>query len=69
MKRKRPVLVLDLTRPKSQKALMLVGRLGYVERERAEWHDSEGDHIVAVFTSDRPVGGGGGGSNRDAQEN
>lgn len=69
MKRKRPVLVLDLTRPKSRKALMLVGRLGYVERERAEWHDSEGDHLVAVFTSDRPAGGGDNGGDRSARQN
>lgn len=69
MKRKRPVLVLDLTRPKSQKALPLVGRLGYVERERAEWNDTEGDRVVAIFTSDRPAGGGGGGDDRDASEN
>ncbi len=60
MKRKRPVLVLDLTRPKSLKALPLVGRLGYVERERAEWQDGEGDHVVAIFTSDRPADGSGG---------
>ena len=56
MKRKRPVLVLDLSRPKSQKALPLTGRLGYVERERVEWSDAEGDRIVAIFTSDRPSG-------------
>lgn len=69
MKRKRPVLVLDLTRPKSQKALPLVGRLGYVERERAEWHDGEGDHVVAIFTSDRPAVGDDGGGGREAHEN
>ncbi len=69
MKRKRPVLVLDLTRPKSQKALPLVGRLGYAERERAEWRDGEGDRIVAIFTSDRPIGGGGRGGQRAAPEN
>lgn len=60
MKRKRPVLALDLTRPKSKKALPLVGRLGYVERERAEWNDSEGDRIVAIFTSDPPAARRGG---------
>jgi len=56
MKRKRPVLVLDLSRSKSQKALPLTGRLGYVERERVEWNDAEGDRVVAIFTSDRPSG-------------
>ena len=51
IKRKRPILALDLTRPKSKKALPLVERLGYVERERVEWHDAEGDRIVAIFTT------------------
>lgn len=59
LKRKRPVLVLDLSRPKSQKALPLLGRLGYVERERAEWSEAEGDRIVAIFSSDGPAGEGG----------
>ncbi len=69
MKRQRPILVLDLTRPKSQKALMLVGRLGYVERERAEWRDDEGDHVVAVFTTNQPVAGNGGGGDHANQQN
>ncbi len=51
IKRKRPILALDLTRPKLKKALPLVERLGYVERERVEWHDAEGDRIVAIFTT------------------
>ena len=51
IKRKRPILALDLTRPKTKKALPLVERLGYVERERVEWHDAEGDRIVAIFTA------------------
>ena len=55
MKRKRPVLVLDLTRQKSKKALPLIGRLGYAERERAEWTDAEGDRAVAVFTAEGPA--------------
>ncbi len=52
MKRKRPVLALDLTHQRSKKALPLIGRLGYAERERVEWTDAEGDRVFAVFTSE-----------------
>ena len=51
LKRKRPVLAIDLTRPRSEKALPLLGRLGYTERERAEWTDAEGDRRFAIFTA------------------
>lgn len=55
LKRQRPVLALDLTRRRSEKALPLLGRLGYEERERAVWTDVEGERRVAIFTTDGPV--------------
>ena len=65
LKRKRPVLALDLSRQKSKKALPLLGRLGYVERERTVWSDAEGDRIVAIFTSERPATAGNGKSSEN----
>ncbi len=69
MKRKQPVLALDLTRPKSLKALPLIDRLGFVERERVEWTDAEGDRVMAIFTSERPVPGRGDADGGDTLEN
>ncbi|MEM7269317.1 MAG: FkbM family methyltransferase [Pseudomonadota bacterium] len=54
LKRKRPVLAVDLTMRRAVRSLPLIERLGYQERERVVWRDAEGDRAFAVFTSDAP---------------
>lgn len=51
LKRKRPVVGVDMTRLKSQKATPFMERMGYAEAERVEWADESGDHCFVIFTS------------------
>ena len=51
LKRKRPVVAIDFSRPRSLKAQPLLARLGYTLREETQWRDAEGDRRFAIFTS------------------
>lgn len=49
LKRKRPLLVVDMTRERSLKALPLIDRLGYREAERAEWDEGAVRRSVVLY--------------------
>ncbi|MEL6794530.1 MAG: FkbM family methyltransferase, partial [Pseudomonadota bacterium] len=49
LKRKGPLLVVDMTRERSTKALPLLERLGYVEAERAEWDEAAGRRSIVLY--------------------
>ncbi|MEO0362407.1 MAG: FkbM family methyltransferase, partial [Pseudomonadota bacterium] len=49
VKRARPLLLIDLTRPKSTKARPLLERLGYAEAEQVEWSEGETRRRTAIF--------------------
>jgi FkbM family methyltransferase len=52
IKRQQPLIAMDLTRPKSEKALPLLARLHYSEVERAQWLDGDEEKIFALFRHD-----------------
>lgn len=54
LKRKAPLLVLDMTIEKAAKSLPLLERLGYTEAERAEWQDDTGQRRVVLFRPPPP---------------
>ena len=49
LKRKRPLLVVDMTRPRAAKAMPLIARLGYSEAERAEWSEDGAPRLVVLY--------------------
>ncbi|MEL7466515.1 MAG: FkbM family methyltransferase [Pseudomonadota bacterium] len=49
LKRKRPLLVVDMTRERSLKALPLIERLGYAAAERAEWNEAGARRSVVLY--------------------
>ena len=54
LRRKQPVVALDLSNRKGPKALPFLERMGYVEREAATWRDDEGERRFAIYTATRP---------------
>lgn len=46
LKQRRPLLVIDLTRPKSQKVFPFLERMGYREVERVSWPEDDGEDQV-----------------------
>lgn len=53
LKRKRPLLVVDMTRPRAAKAEPLIERLGYEEAERAEWDENGVPRKVVLYHAKR----------------
>lgn len=49
LKRKAPLLVVDMTHPRAAKALPLIERHGYVEAERAKWDESDAARLVVLY--------------------
>lgn len=49
LKRKRPLLVVEMTRPRSQKAAALIERLHYREAERAEWDEGGETKRIVLY--------------------
>ena len=49
LKRKRPLLVVEMTRPRSQKAAALIERLHYREAERAEWDEGDETKRIVLY--------------------
>lgn len=49
IKRRQPLIALDLTRPKSSKSMPLLERLHYQEVESASWREGEEDKVFAIF--------------------
>ena len=47
--RKKPLLVVDMTRPRAAKAEPLITRLGYSEAERAEWEENGAFRRVVLY--------------------
>ena len=46
LKQRRPLLAIDLTRPKSQKVFPFLERMGYREVERATWDEVVGEDLI-----------------------
>lgn len=55
LRRQAPLVAIDLTRARSEKALPFLQRFGYEEAERATWTDGEGDRVFAIFRPTRPA--------------
>lgn len=55
LRKRRPLLAIDLSRPKSQKVFPFLERLGYHEAERVLWSEGEGDEklhkVFAIFSA------------------
>ncbi len=55
LKRKAPLVVIDMTTAKSAKTLPLLARLGYTEAERIQWQDETGPRAAALFRPRVPM--------------
>jgi FkbM family methyltransferase len=49
LKRKTPMLAIDMTKERTAKAMPLLERLGYAEVERVEWEDETGHRRFVMF--------------------
>ena len=54
LSRQNPLLVVDMTRPRSQKAEPLIARLHYREVERAVWDEDGLPRDIRLYRRDPP---------------